>query len=477
MAKLTFWGATRQVTGSMALLEINGRKLLIDCGFDMEKHRKTHLVQPGEMVFPFDPKEIDCVAITHAHIDHSGNIPNLFRAGYKGKVLCTAATRDLTYLLLKDSASIHERKLAALKRAVRGKKNRRKPPKDIKIPPGYYVQQHVSEAMEFFEIVGYNKPVEAFEGATLTFVPTGHLLGAVNIRVDIREGGQTCSILFSGDIGRKNYPLLRDPTPNKPADYVVCETTYGNRRHKSRQAATEELEQIIRETCVENGGKLIIPAFSVGRSQAILFVMSKLWEEGRLPAIPVYADSPLAYSSNQVYNKHSGEMNDEARAYFKKFKTLFGFDNLHYVRTAKESKALSTSPESSIIVSSSGMLEAGRIQLHVRNNLANPGSTILMIGFCAEGTFGHDLLHAQGSVRFDNKDVPVNARILQTDVLSGHGDVNDLLDFFENQPVQTTKGVFLVHGELDAMTDFQNTLTRKGYSRVVIPEKGQVFEI
>ncbi len=477
MAKITFWGAARQVTGSMFLMEINGYKLLIDCGFDMEVHKKSRFAYSKEPVFPFDPKELDCVVITHAHIDHSGNVPNLFRSGYQGKVYCTSATRDLALLLLKDSAGIHERKLAALKKAIKGKKNRRKKPVFLEAPAGYYLRDHVETASEHFEVMSYKKTLEPFEGAKISLVPAGHLLGAANVRVEFTEAGQTKSIVFSGDIGRKNYPLLIDPKPNKQADYVVCETTYGNRLHKSRNVVADEIEAIIRQTCIEQGGKLIIPAFSVGRSQAILFVMSKLWEQGKLPKIPVYADSPLAFASNSVYNRHVNEMNEEARAYHKANKTLFGFDNLFYVKSAKESKALSTSPESCIIVSSSGMLDAGRIQLHVRNNLDDERSTILMIGFCAEGTFGYDLLHAQGSVRFDNKDVSVKAKILQTDVLSGHGDLNDLLGFFEPHKPQQTKQIFLVHGEYGAMSEFEKTLQEKGYTNIAIPEKGQEFEI
>jgi metallo-beta-lactamase family protein len=477
MAKITFWGAARQVTGSMFLMEINGYKLLIDCGFDMETLRKNHFNQAAMPVFPFDPKEVDCVVITHAHIDHSGNIPNLYRSGYQGKVYCTSATKDLTLLLLKDSAGIHERKLAALKKAIRGKKNRRKKVVAVNPPPGYYLNEHVETALEHVEVLSTKKTLVPFEGASISLVHAGHLLGAVNVRVEFSEGGKTKSILFSGDIGRKNYPLLLDPKPNKPADYVVCETTYGNRLHKSRSAVAEELEEIITQTCIKQGGKLIIPAFSVGRSQAILFVMSKLWEEGKLPPIPVYADSPLAFSSNNVYNRHVNEMSDEAKTYYKAHKTLFGFQNLFYVKSAKESKALSSSPESCIIVSSSGMLDAGRIQLHVRNNLDDANSTILMIGFCAEGTFGYDLLHAKGSVRFDNKDINVKAKVLQTDVLSGHGDLNDLLSFFEPHKPEKTEKVFLVHGEYESMCEFQKTLQEKGYPQVLIPEKGQEFEI
>lgn len=480
--KLTFWGAARQVTGSMFLLELeDGYQILIECGFDMDRHKQNPADTKPTVVFPFDPRELDLVIATHAHIDHTGQIPNLYRAGYKGQVLATKATMDLTYLLLMDSARINEQKLAMYKKQEqekkkKGKRNRTRRRIEINTAE-IYIPRDVDQAIDHFVTLAFNSIFEPREGVSVEMIPAGHLLGAAHVMLKIKENGAEKSILFSGDIGRKNYPLLRDPQPPPSADYLVCETTYGNREHISTDDAAEELVEIITKSCVEKAGRLIIPAFSVGRSQAIIYLMHKLAQEGRLPHLPIYADSPLAEKSNAVYDRYTYLMNDEANAFAEQHGRLFQFEQLRYLSSIKESKEVSKATDAGIIISSSGMLDGGRIRHHVTYNLPNPYCTMLFVGFCAEGTLGHTLLTADGSARVGGKEVAISAEILRTDVLSGHGDRQDLLRFVGAQSPEKLRQTFLVHGEYESMCSFQRDLQERGYKNVTIPSKEDSFEL
>ncbi|GAB4337822.1 MAG: MBL fold metallo-hydrolase [Flammeovirgaceae bacterium] len=469
--KLTFWGAARQVPGSMFLLELEeGYTILIDCGLDNGKPEENPVYQGS--CFPFDASEIDLVLLTHAHLDHSGKIPNLFRDGFEGQILCTSPTLQLAEILLNDSATLNQRKLQAF-----NKKSYSKKAKETLNLHELYLEKHVHEAMERFVPLSFNKKFNVKRGLDITFIPTGHLLGAANILLEIKENGQEKRILFSGDIGRHNYPLLPDPEEVPQVDYLICESTYGNRKHLSTNDSREEIRTAIQKTCVEIPGRLIIPAFSIGRTQAVLFTLHQLYVEGKLPKIKIFADSPLAYRSNIIHERFASLMNEEAKLFKETEGSLFGFESLYYIANSRESREISNYSEPCIIISASGMMEGGRVQHHIEKNLQNPYCCILMVGYSAEGTMGHKLLHGNGFFEVGKHEVKVNARIQYTDTFSGHGDMDDLLKFVGYQKPSLLKKLFIVHGEESVMNDFKQTLIERGYQNIEIPIRGQSFEL
>ena len=476
--RLTFWGAAQQVTGSMYLLELeDGYKVLIDCGIDMERERKPATEKPDRpsySMFPFEPSEINLLLLTHAHIDHSGNIPNLYREGYEGQVICTAPTLELTTLLLQDSAMLNQRKLSSYHKK-RSKKKSLPPPSNIS---EWYSEKHVKEAEKQFVPISFNNRFAIKKGLHVTFIPAGHLLGAAHIIIEVEENGAKKSIGFSGDIGRYDYPLLVDPQPLPQVDYLLCETTYGNRKHIALKQAEATLEEIVIRTCVEMPGRLIIPAFSVGRTQALLYTFSRLAAEGKLPPVKIFSDSPLAFQSTKVYEKYARQLNATSQKFKKDNDILFDFDNLVYVQDLKESKAISNYRQPCIIISSSGMMEGGRIQHHIASNLENPYCTILAVGYSSEGTLGHEIVHGgKKEIRIGDKVMAILANIVSTDVFSGHGDQDDLLKYVKNQDKDHVKKVFLVHGELQSMLDFKTLLLEHDYQNIELPEKGKTYEL
>jgi len=475
--KLTFWGAARQITGSMYLLELDDYKILIDCGLDMQKERQkeskedTHKPYKNSL-FPFEASLINVVILTHAHIDHSGNLPNLVREGFEGQIICTSATYTLTRLLLHDSAMLHQRRLKRL-----SGKNARKKPENHPDVSSWYLPKHVEDTEEYFFPLQFNRRFQIIKELRLTLIPAGHLLGAANVFLEIEEEGQIKKILFSGDIGRKNYPLLQNPQKPPQADYLLCETTYGSRLHKTQGTAEEEVLNIIQQACVDIPGRLIIPAFSVGRTQALLYVLHKLSIQKRLPPIKIFSDSPLAYQSTKAYETYLSLLNDEANSFYAEHKSLFDFDNLIYVEDLKTSKLISNHNEPCIIISASGMIQGGRVEHHIKNNIQNPYATILLIGFAAEGTIGHQLLHGDKTIEIGEKKLAVLANIRCIDIFSGHGDQKDLLEFVEYQDSQQLKQTFLVHGEEDSMEIFKEILEKRNYPKVTIPRIGESFDL
>jgi metallo-beta-lactamase family protein len=461
--KLSFWGAARQVSGSMYLLETDeGYKILIDCGTDMAKGAES------QAEFPFDVTDIDVVLLTHAHIDHTGRLPQLIKAGYNGQVLCTPPTFGLSQLLLNDNASISSKRL---KRLINRSYRYSHREEEIEV----LSFREVEDTMQRFVTVAFNSRFQINDTTWITFIPTGHLLGAGNILLEIKEKGEIKKVLFSGDLGRKNYPLLPDPTPAPKADFLICETTYGNRTHQEKGNPEDVIERIIKEACVERSGRLIIPAFSVGRTQSIIYTLHKLYLLGRLPKIKIFTDSPMAEVSSRIYEEFHTLLNEEAKAIFAEHHTLFDFDNLKYVANFKESKAITNYYEPCIIISASGMMTGGRMEMHVKKNLNNPYCTFLMIGYSAEGTPGHKLMNGGKYLRLGGKDIPVSANIERTDIYSGHAGKEDLLDFVRQQDKDSLKNIFLVHGEHQSMIDFCESLKMEGYTKCEIPEKGQSF--
>jgi len=472
--KLHFLGAARQVTGSMYLLELEDYQVLIDCGTDMERDIDYNEPLENKSFFSFDASLVNLVVLTHAHIDHSGNIPMLYREGFEGQVLCTSPTAELAELLLIDSAHLHLRKL----KAAQGESRKKNKQMDRLLKRGdLYLEKDVENAVDNFVTLAFNKKFTIIPGLELTFIPAGHLLGAAHAYFSIKEHGETKTICFSGDLGRKNYPLHIDPQPVPQADYLICETTYGNRIHEDKEEAIDALARIIQETCIDKPGRLIIPAFSVGRTQAVLFTLNRLIEERNFPAVRVFTDSPMGRGSTKIYAKYVSYLNPEARAFQKEYDDLFDFENLKFLQTDKESKAIKNYNQPCIIISSSGMISGGRVEQHIADNISNSYCTILLIGYAADGTLGRELLAGTNLIRVRDREYRVNATIRKIDVFSGHADKNGLLDFVKNQNSSTLKKIFLSHGEEESMLEFREDLNQLGYKDVVLPTKNESFQL
>lgn len=461
--KLTIWGAARQVTGSMHLLETNNFRILIDCGLDYERDT---WIEKNEQ-FPFSPSEIDLVILSHAHIDHSGNLPTLIRYGFEGQILCTPATADLTELLLLDSVDIFLKKQRTKRRGKHGFSEGPKP---------LYLQKHVMETVDRFVTIGFNSPFLINSEISLTFIPIGHLLGAAAILLTIVDDGNKKTIAFSGDIGRKNYPVLQNPEPLPKIDYLICESTYGGRFHQAKQSIDELLTEIVNESCIKSPGRLIIPAFSVGRTQALVYSLNKIFSNGLVPRVKVFVDSPMASHATEIFRKHHSLLNQEAQEFYNQLGDEFEFENLEYIQDMNASKAISNYYEPCIIISSAGMLEGGRIQDHLYYNISNYYCTILFIGYCAKGTLGHRLLRGDQVINLRHRELSVFASIRQTDLFSGHGDHHDLIAFVKQQSPQHLKKVFLVHGEINAMEALKEDLMENNYE-VEIAEKGLTYQL
>lgn len=447
----------------MHLLETDNYNILVDCGLDYEKD--TWLEENEQ--FPFMPSDIDVVILTHAHIDHSGNLPTLVRHGFDGQILCTAPTADLTELLLLDSVNIFLNKQRKSRKGKRGFSSGPKP---------LYLQKHVMETVDRFVTIGYNKPFLINGEISLSFIPVGHLLGAAAAVITVQEHGEKRTIAFSGDIGRKNYPVLKDPEVLPQVDYLVCESTYGGRSHKATQSVEELLTDTVNEACIKSPGRLIIPAFSVGRTQALVYSLNRIFSKGILPRVKVFVDSPMATYATDIFRKHHSLLNDEAQDFYKKQGDEFEFENLEYIQDMNASKAISNYYEPCIIISSAGMLEGGRIQDHLYYNISNYYCTILFIGYCAKGTLGNRLLRGDPIVNIRHRELSVYATIKQTDLFSGHGDHDDLVNFVKQQDKLKLRKVFLVHGETSSMETLSQSLKDEGFNSQ-IAAKGQTYDL
>jgi metallo-beta-lactamase family protein len=440
--KFISWGAAEQVTGSMHMLELHdGYKILIDCGLDYDNKKKAF----ENDQFPFDVEDIDLIILTHAHIDHSGNLPTIIKHGYAGQILSTPATRDLAEILLTDSVNVF------VERSKKSKHHhKRKSFNEFKEKP-LYLHKHVMDAMDRFVCIAFEKEFEIRKDVKLKFIPTGHLLGAAAVELKVTENDVEKKIVFSGDIGRKNYPILSDPIYLNGCDYLICESTYGGRLHSTDRTIEDVLIETINDTCVKNPGRLIIPAFSIGRTQALVYCLHKIFRDKKLPKINVFVDSPLGMAGTEVYRKHHYLLNEEAQQFFENFGDEFEFDGLKYVETLKESKQISNYFEPCIIISSAGMLEGGRIQDHLYHNIQNYYANILFIGYCAKGTLGRRLLDGAPIVKINGRDLSVFAGIKQTDLFSAHADHEGLINYIKSAQGANLKKVFLVHGERESM--------------------------
>ena len=463
--KIQFLGAARTVTGSMHLLEVNGSKILLECGLFQGKRDKTYEINRH---FPFDPKSLDAVLLSHAHIDHSGNLPNLVKQGYSGKIIATRATTHLSKLMLRDSGHIQETDIQYANKK-RAKKN---------LPPmePLYTLEDAERVANHFLSVEYDAPVEVADGIRATFVDAGHILGSAGIALDITEANRNIRVWFSGDIGRRDIPLLRDPVLPVNADYLIMESTYGDKGHRSPNEAYDELREIVKKT-VARKGKVIIPSFAVGRTQELAVFLHRMIAQGEIPSIPVFVDSPLAINASQIFNEHPECMDSETITDIRaRGHAALDFKEITYTRSVDKSKAINAYQESAIIISASGMAEAGRILHHLRNNIEDPRNTILIVGWQAPHTLGRRLAEREKEVKIFGEKFIRNAEVATINGLSAHAG-RDLLMEYALAVKDQVKKVFLVHGEDRGALPLQKELEMQGIKEVIYPESGAVFEI
>ncbi len=463
--KIQFYGAAQRVTGSKHLITTqNGTKILLDCGL-FQGIGTTELNQQ----FGFEPAEVDFLILSHAHIDHTGLVPRLVKKGFKGTIFATHATKDLCEIMLMDSAFIQAKDLEHInKRRIK----RNETPLEL-----LYDAEDVTLALSLFKTVDYATPFDLQEGITAAFFDTGHLLGSAGIHLIFQEENTTKTLFFTGDIGRPNDKILRSPQPFPQADYIICESTYGNKLHQPELDVKAHLLRIVHETCIEKKGKLLIPAFAVDRTQELVYALDQLSSEGFLPKIPVYVDSPLSVKATLAMKDNEACFNPEILQYIKHDGDAFDFDNLHYISEVSESKALNESTEPCIIISSSGMAEAGRIKHHIANNIEKPSTTVLMVGYCSPGSLGAELKSGAEEVWIFGKRCLVNAQIEVMDSFSGHADYSEMIPYLLCQDADKVKQLFLVHGELDNQTAFQKRLNAVGFQHIIIPAQGEGFDL
>jgi metallo-beta-lactamase family protein len=434
--KLTFCGAAGNTTGSQHLLQINGQKILLDCGLYQGRRKDAYEQNKN---FRFKPSEIDAVVLSHAHIDHSGNLPNLFRQGFTGPIYTTFATRDLCSVMLGDSARIQTSDIKYL--------NRKRKKQDLPEVETLYDERDAELCLRQFVNVGYERSIIIANGVRVTFIDAGHILGSAQVILDIEDEEDKTHkrFLFSGDVGRGDNSLLRDSAGSEDVDFVLMESTYGGREHDLPADASEQFANLIKQA-IDRNGKIIIPAFAVERTQQLLYAFNELLESGDIPEIPIYVDSPLAVNATEIFRLHPECFNSEVYDFLFEKRNPFGFENLTLVRSVKISKEINASKKPAIIISASGMCEAGRILHHLKNGIENPNNTILFVGYCAENTLGWKIREKMDKVRIFGEDYKLRAHVEAIDSFSGHADHSELLEYYDR--IQgSKKQVWLVHGE------------------------------
>jgi metallo-beta-lactamase family protein len=469
--KITFYGAAGTVTGSKHLLTLsNGKNILLDCGMFQGKGDET---EAKNRDLGFDPSQVDCLLLSHAHVDHSGLIPLLVKQGFSGKIYGSSATLDLAEILLKDSAQIQEAEAKFLNK--KRENAQRLAPRNERTPIEYikplYTKEDVGAALDLFEPVDFETPYALDDQVTFTLYDAGHIIGSSTIFLEVTENGKTTRIAFSGDVGRYNDPILKSPAPFPQADYILIESTYGNRLHDKIEETPEHLRELIVETCIEKKGKLIIPAFSVGRTQELLYTLNELELDDRLPAVKYYVDSPLSIAATNVVKKHPECFNRSVQKILKYDNDPFDFEGLEFIEDKRESQALNGSDEPCVIISASGMAEAGRVKHHIANSITNPKNTILLVGFCEKHTLGAKLKERPDVVTIFGDPFTVRADIRIIESMSAHADYNDLCQYLSVQDPNEVKRVFIIHGEPDAREAFSDRLLKKGFKDVVIPKE------
>jgi len=463
---LQFCGAAQTVTGSQYLLGVNGKKILLECGLFQGRRSESY---ERNQNFMFDPATLDAVILSHAHIDHSGNIPNLVKHGYRGSIFCTPATVDLCAIMLRDTAFLQIKDVEWV--------NKRNMDRHRLLAKPLYTPEDVEASLDAFAGIDYNQSFTIAPGVEAMFREAGHILGSAGVTLDIRENGNFRRLGFSGDIGRPGMPITRDPDILRDLDILIMESTYGNRLHGDYAEVEEELAGIVRDTAAM-GGKVIIPSFAVGRTQHIVYVLHKLFDENRIPDMPIFVDSPMARDVTAVFKKFPQYFDREARRVFLDNKeTPFDFPRLTYIQSVEESKKLNDLKYPHVIIAGSGMCEGGRILHHLRNNVGDHRTLVLFIGFAAKETLARKMLDGWKTVKIFGEEHEVKCRIRLIDAFSAHADRRDLLDYAEFNPPKRLNHLFLVHGEAEQALPLRDALRSRGHVNVHFPAFGQVVTL
>jgi metallo-beta-lactamase family protein len=465
--KLQFIGAAQTVTGSLHYIEACGKKFILDCGLFQGHRSESELKNRNPMI---DPKSLDFVLLSHAHIDHSGNIPQFSKLGFNGQVLCTSATRDLSSFMLQDSAYLQEKdaEFVSKRRA-----KRHEPP----VKPLYTIED-TQQALSAFVGVSYRKKINLADGLDVTFFDSGHILGSSTILLEIKEKGQQSPVrlAFTGDLGRPNTPILKDPEFPGNVDFLITESTYGNRLHDSATDTDRILIDVLTRT-IQRGGKIIIPAFSVGRTQEMIYHLHDLVTRKAFPQIPIFVDSPLAINATEVFRLHPECFDDEMMKRMQHDDDPLRMSDLRFIRTAEESKTLNDYHDPCIIISASGMAEGGRIRHHLANNISNPKNTILAVGYMAQNTLGRKIVDGEKVVNIFGEPHEVRAEVKVLGSFSAHADRNELLHHIDKFDRPQMKNIFLVHGEYDAQVSLADGIRGAGFKQTEIPKSGDVFTL
>ena len=465
--KISFHGAARTVTGSKHLVELaHGETFLLDCGLFQGLGRDTDAYNAS---FGFDAKTLDYVILSHAHIDHTGLLPKLAAEGFRGKIYCTPATKALTEILLEDSAMIQ--------RDDAKYKNKRLTREGMPLVEPLYTMDDVNLVLPMLQTVEYDKPYKISEHVEVMYTEAGHIIGSAVVNLTIKENKETKTLTFSGDVGRYRDMILRSPAKFPPADFIIIESTYGDKLHDLVHSTPDDLLKWIEDTCVEQKGNLIIPAFSVGRTQEILFELNQLSLEKRLPHIPIYVDSPLSIEATEMLKKFPKYYNKKIQRILEVDDDPFDFEGLRYIKTVEESKALNEDMHPKVIISASGMADAGRVKHHIKNNIGSEKNTILMVGYCEPRSLGGRLMNGAKEVRIYGEPFEVRSKIGSIKSMSAHGDYEDLMQFLACQIPSEVKQVYIVHGEPEVQDHFAERLRKKGFKDVIVPELHETHEL
>ena len=463
--KIKFCGADQNVTGSRHLVTINEKNILLDCGMVQGGNRDK--AREMNETFLFEASEVDYVIISHAHIDHVGMLPRLVKLGFRGKVFCTKATKAVAEVLLLDSAHIQFQDAKYYNKNNKGKKER-KP---------LYTDKEVHKAMELFETYEYFQKFKIDEGIWVTFYDAGHVLGSAVVAVDFKEEGEYKRLAFTGDLGRKYMPILNDPYQIDHADYLITESTYASRLHGSISTVYEQMTWAINDV-VERGGKIIIPGFSFERTQALVYVLHELYNQKKIPKIPIYVDSPLSVEISKVFDRFKDYYDDETfRDFLDKKQNPFYFEEIKYIKTVEDSKKLNFVNKPCIIISASGMCEAGRIQHHLKNHMGDPKNMILVVGFMAKGTRGRMIVEGRRKIKIHGQEHPLKADVVVVNAFSAHADKLELLEYIKN--ISDLKNIFIVHGEETECAVMRDNIYNilKFDGRVDVVDLGEEFEL
>lgn len=459
--KIHFHGAAREVTGSMHLLEVNGDRILLDCGLFQGRRAESNR---RNRELPFDPGSIDSVVLSHAHIDHCGALPTLVRGGFKGNIYCTSATRDLAAVMLMDAAHIQQKDAEFY--------NRKHPKEPIE---PVYTDEHAMQVVRFMVGYSYGREITVGRGVRAVFFDAGHILGSAGVQLDLDEHGRRLRLFFTGDLGRVGIPILRDPgRPQEPVDVLITESTYGNRTHPPLPDVAGALARVINRACDE-GGRVVIPAFSLGRTQNLVWSLRELVQDKRIPKVPVFVDSPLSSRATEVFKMHPECYDADARAYLARGQDPFGYPGLEYITRVEDSMKLNERTGAFVVISASGMCEAGRVLHHLKHSVGNARNTVLLVGFQAEHTLGRRLQDGADTVRIFGDECKVRCRIESVGGLSAHGDREDLLR--HATAIQGTRRSFVVHGEPEPAEALAAGLREAGLEQPTAPARGQAFEL